>query len=577
MLQLLTKREHSVTKQYVTVPVSRLYARIWFHQQIGIGIMRYSNKNSFICRARQTMLLCAVGVFLLACSTPEKHPAQRLATTRESPVLPPPPEQYLQQAKADPDQLLNRITWGLNDSGARQLALLGMDAFLDQQLHSRSAVLPVEIQTQIDNLSITQQGFDSMMFALELRREAAAKLKGTDDTLRKQYQQELTRLEREAARRSLLRAIYSPNQLQEQMAWFWMNHFNLSSKKQNLRAMLGDFEEQAIRPFALGNFRDLLRATVLHPAMLRYLDNEHNAVNRINENYARELMELHTMGVGSGYTQHDVQELARVLTGVGLNLNERTPRLRPELQKFYVRKGLFEFNPQRHDFNEKKILGKSISGRGLNELEEVITLLCRQPATARFISHKLALYFVSDAPSPALVESMAKQFLQTDGDIPSVLRVMFETPEFVASLGSKFKDPMHYVVSSIRLAYDGVNIVNVDPLLRWLGSMGQLPNAHQTPDGYSMMESAWASPSQMTTRFDIAKAIASASPALFKTENQDLSARLQDLPRPHLKTSDFVKKWSNNFSPATQEALKQASTPQEWNTLFLAAPEMMRR
>ncbi|MES2049471.1 MAG: DUF1800 domain-containing protein [Pseudomonadota bacterium] len=543
-------------------------------------------------RQRMSLILCAAGIVLAACSSTDKQHAHRTGTrpvpaqtTAQTALIPapvaapayPPVGEYLQQAKIDPEQLLNRITWGLNSSSSQQLAVLGMDKFLDQQLRKRSAVLPAEIQSQIDNMSITQQPFDKMIFALESRREAAAKLKGTDDTLRKEYQQELTRLEREAASRSLLRAVYSPNQMQEQMAWFWMNHFNLSNKKQNLRAMLGDFEEQAIRPYALGNFRDLLRATVIHPAMLRYLDNEHNAVNRINENYARELMELHTMGVGSGYTQRDVQELARVLTGVGINLNNDIRRLRPEYQKSYLRKGLFEFNPQRHDFGDKQILGQTIRGRGFAELEEVITLLSRQPATARFVSHKLAVYFVSDTPSPALVESMAQRFLETDGDIPSVLRTMFATPEFVASLGNKFKDPMHYVVSAIRLAYDGVNLINTDPMLKWLNNMGELQNAHQTPDGYSMMESAWASPAQMTTRFDIAKTIALGSPALFKLENQEQKIRAQDLPRPNLATSDFVKKWSGNFSPTTQETLKQASTAQEWNTLFLAAPEMMRR
>ena len=536
------------------------------------------------------MLLCAAGLILAACGAPEKHHAHKVAprptsTQAQAPVVPapvlPPPSapvgHFLQQANVDPAKLLNRISWGYNESSSRQLAAIGMDSFLDQQLRNRSAVLPADIQSQIDSLSITQQPFDQMLFDLEKRREASAKLKGTDDTLRKEYQQELTRLEREAANRSLLRAIYSPNQMQEQMAWFWMNHFNLSNKKHNLRAMLGDFEEQAIRPYALGNFRDLLRATVMHPAMLRYLDNEHNAVNRINENYARELMELHTMGVGSGYTQRDVQELARVLTGVGINLDKDSPRLRPEFQRAYVRRGLFEFNPQRHDFGAKQILGQTIRGRGLGELEEVITLLSRQPATARFISNKLALYFVSDTPSPALIDSMATRFMQTDGDIPSVLRVMFDTQEFAASLGSKFKDPLHYVVSSIRLAYDGVSIVNTDPMLKWLNTMGELPNAHQTPDGYSMMESAWASPGQMTVRFDIAKTIGSGTPALFKADNQEAKVRPQDLPRPHLNNSEFVKNWSANFSPTTLEALKQASSAQEWNTLFLAAPEMMRR
>jgi uncharacterized protein (DUF1800 family) len=533
-------------------------------------------------------MLCVMGVVLTACNTPDKHQVHRttiLPGQVQTPAVPAPlaspvytpAGDHLQQANVDPKKLLNRITWGVNVSASQQLASIGMDRYLDQQLRNRTTVLPSEIQNQIDNLSITQQPFDKMIFALEQRREASAKLKGTDDTLRKEYQQELTRLEREAANRSLLRAIYSSNQMQEQMTWFWMNHFNLSSKKNNVRAMLGDFEEQSIRPYALGNFRDLLRATVMHPAMLRYLDNEHNAVNRLNENYARELMELHTMGVGSGYTQRDVQELARVLTGFGLNLENNTRRIRPEFQKAYLRKGLFEFTPQRHDFGDKQILGHTIRGRGFNELEEVITLLCRHPATAHFVSNKLAVYFVSDTPSPALVEQMAARFLQTDGDIPSVLRTMFDAPEFIASLGKKFKDPIHYLVSSIRLAYDGVSIVNTDPMLKWLNTMGELPNAHQTPDGYSMMESAWASPAQMTTRFDIAKAIASGSPALFRIDNQDLKIRAQDLPRPHLATSDFVKKWSANFSPMTQETLKQATAPQEWNTLFLAAPEMMRR
>lgn len=483
----------------------------------------------------------------------------------------------LQLANPDPDKLLNRITWGTNASTSQQLQAMGMDRFLDQQLRGRATLLPAQIQSQIDGMTITQRPFDAMILDLEVRREESAKLKGTDDTLRKEYQQELNRLAREAASRTLLRAVYSPNQMQEQMTWFWMNHFNLSNQKHNLRAMLGDFEEHAIRPYALGNFRDLLRATVMHPAMLRYLDNEHNAVNRSNENYARELMELHTMGVGSGYTQRDVQELARVLTGVGVNLSKDTPRLRPEFQRAYVRKGLFEFNPQRHDFGDKQMLGKTIHGRGLSEIEEVLSLLSREPATARFISHKLAVYFVSDTPSPALVENMAQQFLHTDGDIPSVLRTMFEAPEFVASLGSKFKDPVHYVVSSVRLAYDGVTLMNTAPMLNWLNTMGQQPNGRQTPDGYSLTESAWASPGQMTTRFDIAKAIASGSAGLFKAENQETNVRPQDLPRPSLANSDYVKNWLKSFSVSTQQALKQAGTPQEWNAFFLATPEMMRR
>ena len=178
----------------------------------------------------------------------------------------------------------------------------------------------------------------------------------------KDYQQELNRLAREAATRSLLLDVYSPNQLQQQLSWFWLNHFSVHQGKHNLRAMVGDYEMNAIAPHALGKFRDLLAATVHHPAMLRYLDNEANAANRINENYARELMELHTLGVNGGYSQKDVQELARILTGVGVNLGADTPKVKPALQAQYVRRGLFEFNPNRHDYGDKQFLGQTVKG-----------------------------------------------------------------------------------------------------------------------------------------------------------------------------------------------------------------------
>ena len=142
------------------------------------------------------------------------------------------------------------------------------------------------------------------------------------------------RLAYEAVRRELLRAVYSPAQLQEQMVWFWLNHFSVFQYKANLRWLVGDYEEHAIRPHVFGHFKDLVMATLEHPAMLQYLDNNQNAAGHINENYARELMELHTLGVGCGYTQQDVQKLARVLTGVGVNAGD-APKLKPEWQRLY--------------------------------------------------------------------------------------------------------------------------------------------------------------------------------------------------------------------------------------------------
>lgn len=484
---------------------------------------------------------------------------------------------FFQRAQVDEYAFLNRVTWGANQSSQKQLRELGPDVYLLTQLQAKPAPMPAPIQSQIDAMTISQKPFVEMMQALDQQREAYAKIKGTDDSLRQAYQQELTRIAREAAARSLLRSVYSPNQLLEQMNWFWMNHFNISSRKDNLRAMLADFEETAIRPHALGNFRDLLKATVLHPAMLRYLDNEHNAVNKINENYARELLELHTMGVGSGYTQADVQELARVLTGLGIKVKADAPRPNQAQLAGYQRLGLTEFHPRRHDFGTKTILGTTIKGQGLAEIDQVLDLLMSQPATAKFLSHKLAQFFVTDDPSDALVQSMANQFLRSKGDIPSVLRTMFESQDFLASLGKKFKDPMHYVISSVRLAYEDKTIVNTGPVLNWINNLGQQPNGHQTPDGYSMKEMAWSSPAQMTARFDVARLISRGAPNLFKADMEETTAQHREAARPALAQNPYVKELSARFGTTSKEALSQSGSAQEWNAFFLSTPEMMRR
>jgi uncharacterized protein (DUF1800 family) len=435
--------------------------------------------------------------------------------------------------------------------------------------------LPPALQAQIDAMTIKQRSLEELHHDMErLRRQANDKT--TDDekkSARQAYQQELTRLSREAASRSLLPALYSPRPLQEQLTWFWMNHFSVYQGKHNLRAMVGDYEEQAIRPHALGKFRDLLGAVAQHPAMLRYLDNDQNALHRLNENYARELLELHTLGVNGGYSQRDVQELARVLTGVGVNLGTGTPKLRPELQGRYVRRGLFEFNPARHEGGDKQVLGLTVRAGGLGELNQVLDHLSRQSATAHFISTKLALYFVSDEPPPALVERMAQTFLQSDGDIAQTLRSMFASTEFAQSLGGKFKDPVHYLVSTLRLAYDDQPITNPAPMLNWLARMGEPLYGHPTPDGYSMLRSAWASPAQMVTRFEVARAIASGNAGLFKSEGQPD-------PRPtSLQQANpaYFAALEKTLSASTREALKQAGSAPEWATFLLASPEAMHR
>ncbi|MGF6115823.1 uncharacterized protein (DUF1800 family) [Janthinobacterium lividum] len=481
-----------------------------------------------------------------------------------------------QTSSAQDIAMLERVSWGVNGGSVRQVQVQGWNAYLQAQLHPGKAALPPAIAAQIDAMTISQVPLDQLVISIEQKRKESA---GVMDDMAKQqaqkeYQQELNRLAREAATRSLLLDVYSPNQLQQQLSWFWLNHFSVHQGKHNLRAMVGDYEANAIAPHALGKFRDLLGATVHHPAMLRYLDNEANAAKRINENYARELMELHTLGVNGGYSQADVQELARILTGVGVNLGADTPKVKPALQSQYVRRGLFEFNPNRHDYGDKQFLGQTVKGRGLAELDEALDRLSRSPATAHFISGKLAQYFVGDNPPAPLVARMAATFQQSDGMIADVLQTMFSSPEFKQSLGKKFKDPMHYVVSAVRLSYDDKPILNAGPMLSWLSRMGQPPYGRQTPDGYPLADASWASPGQMTTRFDIARTIGSGSAGLFKTDGPQPQEKVAF---PQLASALYYQSLQPALSPATRLALEQAASPQEWNTFLLSSPEMMHR
>jgi uncharacterized protein (DUF1800 family) len=471
---------------------------------------------------------------------------------------------------------LNRVTWGANTTTARQLDQLGLAQWLQQQLQPRDAVLPESARNAVRSLTISQTGLTDLVFKMEQQRKDSDALK--DDTDKKAaqqaYQQELNRLAREAATRHLLRALYSPAQVQEQMTWFWLNHFNVHLYKHNLRAMLGDYEDSALRPHALGRFRDLLGAVSYHPAMLRYLDNEQNAAGRINENFARELMELHTLGVDGGYSQKDVQELARVLTGVGVNMNVGNPSIRKEMTRLYVRRGLFEFNPQRHDTGPKTLLGSAVTGEGLGEVDAALDTLARHPATARFVSRKLATFWLSDNPPQALVDRMAATWKATDGQIAKVLETLFTAPEFVNAPPAKFKDPVRYVVSSVRLAYDDKVILNVGPMLNWINRMGEPLYGRQTPDGYPLVASGWDSAGQLTTRFEIAKAIGSGSAGLFKTDGPQPTEKPAF---PQLANALYYQAIQGSLSAATRGALEQATSPQEWNTFLLASPEFMRR
>jgi uncharacterized protein (DUF1800 family) len=268
--------------------------------------------------------------------------------------------------------LLDRLTWGINASSAAHLQAIGADRWLAEQLHpAADGALPEAARAQIEAMPDVHKFPFDIAVAFDAQAKAANQIADPDQKKAAQqaYQQAMNDRAKQAAARSILRALYTPDQLRERMTWFWFNHFNVHQHKANIRLLVGDYETSAIRAHALGKFRDLLAATLRHPAMLRYLDNADNAAGHVNENYAREIMELHTMGVGSGYAQSDVEALARILTGVGIDLKPEDPKLKPELQSQLVREGAFEFNPARHDYGDKILLGHEIKGSGLAEVD----------------------------------------------------------------------------------------------------------------------------------------------------------------------------------------------------------------
>ncbi|HTC45131.1 MAG TPA: DUF1800 domain-containing protein [Steroidobacteraceae bacterium] len=471
---------------------------------------------------------------------------------------------------------LERLSFGVNSQVLAQYQKLGRSGFLESQLQPTDERLPDPVARELAQLPTAPIDAEHLFvgITLEQRRINALPEGAEKQDARKRLNDQGNQAAYEARRRELLRALYSPAQLKEQMVWFWLNHFSVFEQKGNVRWMLADYSERAIRPHALGHFRDLVMATLRHPAMLQYLDNAQNAVGHINENYARELMELHTLGVDGGYSQHDVQELARVLTGVGV-AGPEPPKVRAELRSLYRREGGFEFNPGRHDFGSKVLLGHTLTQAGMAEVAEAVTLLVHQPACARFVSRKLAVYFVGDDPPAGLVERMAQTFQQTDGDIAAVLRTLFTSRELAAQAGRKFKDPMQYVVSALRMAYDTRLIQNTHPVTGWLGALGEPEFGHQTPDGYSLQDTAWSSSGQMSRRFEIARAIGSGSAGLFDPDDGSKAPPAGGFPL--LTTPVYYGIVEPTLSMRTHDALQSARSQQEWNLYLLASPDFNYR
>jgi uncharacterized protein (DUF1800 family) len=478
-----------------------------------------------------------------------------------------------------PDDIawLRRDSFGLNTAAVAQYRSLGRKQLLTKQLNDQLGdTLPAPITAQVDNYEAFHTPLDQLLTSLQQEQQ---QLRTMPDGPEKQaatkaIQAHGNQMGLEAQQAALLHAIYGPNQLKEQLVWFWLNHFSVYAGKGRVRWELADYEQNAIRTHALGKFRDLVMATLQSPAMLEFLDNAQNAKGHVNENYARELMELHTLGVNTGYTQQDVQQLALILTGVGVAPVDGKPQnFNPKMAPLVVRDGMFEFNPQRHDFSDKLLLGKTIKGSGYDEVKQAVDLIVRQPACAQFISLKLAQYFVADNPPPALVNKMAHTFQRTEGDIAQVVRVMFESRDLLTGTGKKFKDPSQFIISSVRLAYEDAPIVNAQPLVSWLNQLDQPLFGRITPDGWPLDGDAWSSSGQMAKRFDIAHAIGTGNNQLFTPVGS--TSRAAGFPM--LTTRLYYDAIDPYLSQATRDALAKATSQQEWNTFLLSSPDLNYR
>ena len=355
---------------------------------------------------------------------------------------------------------------------------------------------------------------------------------------------------RELQQAKLIREVYSERQLLEVMTDFWFNHFNVFLYKNQCSYYTTAYERDVIRPHALGKFYDLLAATAQSPAMLMYLDNwlsvgpHSQAAGKnggLNENYAREVMELHTLGVDGGYTQADVTELARVLTGWTIANPDDG--------------GQFQFDARRHEPGVKTVLGEKIYESGADEGIKALEMLAHHPSTAKFISRSLAVRFVSDDPPQALVDQMTAKFSATDGDIREVLRTMIRSPEFWSpkAYGNKMKTPLDLVVSAVRAS--GANVVSPDSLVDSLSGMGMQPYGMAVPTGYSMKSAQWDNEGGLLARMNFSTSLTQGNlPGVqFDPSTLITLGVLTSLNEPHAKAVLAEKPAGMDFAIALAE------------------------
>lgn len=499
---------------------------------------------------------------------------------------------------------LNRLAFGPRPGDVDQVMRLGVDRWIDLQLRPER-IADAEVARLARSYSLLEKSAEALLREYPPLAAQIARDRARGDTV-------MTRTDSAALRRDALRnrefvvdltsakvarAVVSERQLQEVMTDFWENHFNVFIGKGQLRYYLPEYDRETIRPRVLGRFRDLLGAVAKSPAMLLYLDNAQSVADSgqptaarrggrlgigarragaagrrativldsaqaarleqlqqrrprgLNENYARELLELHTLGVDGGYTQQDVVEVARALTGWSVN----PPRA--------ARTG-FVFRPEAHDAGAKRVLGHRLpAGRGIEDGEQVLDILARHPSTARFIARKLAVRFVSDEPPEELVDRAAEAFARTDGDIREVVRTIVTSPEFFsrAAYRAKIKSPFELTASALRAI--GARADTTALTAGLVARLGQQIWGHQAPNGWPETGSAWMNTGAILNRINFGLALASGRLPGAPLTGWPRYAELSREPRERqvdVVIEDFLR---GRVSPDTREILISGSNP----------------
>ena len=532
--------------------------------------------------------------------------------------------------------VLNRLGFGPRPGDVERVKSMGLEAYINQQLNPEK-ISDTVAENKVKDLNVlnmtTAQLYEKFPQPGQLLRQLQARgmlpadlaeardqkdqpapagnplqnenyRKVVEEYYRENGLQRPQRIMAELQASRILRAVYSERQLQEVMIDFWTNHFNVFAGKGADRWLLPAYDRDTIRPHAMGKFAMLLQATAQSPAMLFYLDNfqsvspnaNRNAPRRfpanspqqprrrgINENYARELMELHTLGVDGGYTQKDVQEVARCFTGWTIfQPRGGAAAVNSMMGGEGARRnaGTFFFNARTHDDGEKTVLGHKIpAGGGFKDGLTVLDILSRHPSTAKFIATKLARHFVADDPPKALVERVAATFTKTDGDIRETLKTIFLSKEFnsTEAYRVKIKRPFELAISAIRTL--GANTNGGPGTHQWIARMGEPLYGFQTPNGYSDAAESWVNTGGLLERMNFGLALAA---------NRVQGTRVDLAKLAHGQTSqskvvDEALKaiLAGEISPATRQTLLKQLDQSDPVTkvvgLILGTPEFQRQ